>query len=89
MLAIQNKNINLNSKNVLKNTGYLNSITTQKMLLRLIKDASISRPKLAGYLNITTLDLLKLVEDRAPLDLIQRISLPLVNRYCLTEFINQ
>ena len=89
MLAIQNKNINLNSRNILKNTGYLSSKTTQKMILRLIKDASISRPKLAGYLDITTLDLLKLAEDRAPLNLVQKISLPLVNRYCLTEFINQ
>lgn len=60
------------------------------MLLVFIKDASISRPKLAGYLDITTLDLLKLVEDRRRIaDLIQRIHLPLVNRYCLTEFINQ
>lgn len=89
MLAIQNKDINLKSRNILKNTDYLSSKTTQKMILRLIKDASISRPKLAGYLDITALDLLKLVENRAPLDLIQRISLPLVNRYCLTEFINQ
>lgn len=89
MLVIQNKNINLNSRNILKNTGYLSSKTTQKMILRLIKDASISRPKLAGYLDITTLDLLKLAEDRAPLNLVQKISLPLVNRYCLTEFINQ
>lgn len=89
MLVIQNKNINLNSRNILKNTGYLSSKTTQKMILRLIKDASISRPKLASYLNITILDLLKLAENRAPLNLVQKISLPLVNRYCLTEFINQ
>ena len=80
MTVIQNKNINSNSKVALKNTGYLSSVTIQKMILRLIKDASISRPKLAGYLDIATLDLLKLTEDRASLNLVQKISLPVSAR---------
>ena len=88
MITAQNRNMSLDSKIILNNVDYLNQITIQKMIQRLLKDASISRLKLAKYLDITTLDLLKLAEDRAPLNLVKRISLPLVNRYCLTEFIN-
>ena len=89
MIAAQNKNINLDSKNILKNTGCLSSATIQKMILRLLKDAKISKAKLAECLDITTTELLRLTETRASSELVEKISLPLVNHYCLTEFINQ
>lgn len=76
----------LKSKIVVKSKCNLNSITVQKMILRLLKDAEMPKSKLTEYLGITMLELEKLVENRASSGLIKKISLPLVNRYCLTEF---
>lgn len=78
----------LKSKIAVKSNCNLNSTTVQKMILRLLKDAKMPKSKLTECLGITALELAKLVENRASLELIKKISLPLVNRYCLTEFIN-
>jgi len=85
-MLIQAKN--LNSKTVTKSDCNLSSITVQRMILRLLNDAKMSKPKLTQYLGVTITELTKLSENRAPSELVKKISLPLVDRYCLTEFIN-
>lgn len=89
MIITQNKNTALNARTSKKIIGHLSKHTIQKMLLRLLENAKIVKPKLAECLDITTTELLRLTENRAPLELIQRISLPLVKLYCSTKFINQ
>ena len=79
---------NLNSKVTTKGKCNLSPTTVQKMISRLLNDAKISKTKLTQYLGITAAELLKLIENRASSELVKKISLPLVDRYCLTEFIN-
>lgn len=77
-----------NSKAAAKSNCNLSSTTAQKMILRLLKDAKMPKSKLIECLEVTVPELVKLTENRASLELMKRISLPLVNRYCLTEFID-
>lgn len=77
-----------NAKIAARSNGSLSAITAQKMILRLLQEAKIPKAKLTAYLDITAPELVQLTQNKAPSDLIKKISWPLVNRYCLTDFIN-
>lgn len=83
-MLIQAKNLNF--KTATKGNCNLSSITVQRMILRLLNDAKMSKPKLTQCLGITMTELAKLAGNKASSELVKRISLPLVDRYCLTEF---
>jgi hypothetical protein len=65
---------------------FLKAETAQKMLYRFLDEKKISKEDLAKTMGVTVNDIRKICSNTASIEVILKISLPLIKLYCKTKF---